>query len=296
MIDPKLETFLKICEVKNFTLAANQLNLTQPAVSQHIKGLESELNIKIFNRINKEIKLTNEGKILLKYARRIQSIYKDLNIKLGDEKSLTKSMIVGITHTSESNLIAEVLALYCSKNKGSRIKIIADSIKNLYDKLSSYEIDLAIVEGNVVSKKYNSILLDTDSLVAVMPNENPLSKNKTININDLKTENLILRTSSSQTRELLDSALEQENMSINDFNVILELDNIATIKDLIERNRGVSILPKSACYHEIKHSILAIRPIENFNMVRQINLVFLKDFEHKNVASEIVSIYNSIVK
>ena len=66
MIDPKLETFLKICEVKNFTLAANQLNLTQPAVSQHIKGLESELNIKIFNRINKEIKLTNEGKILLK--------------------------------------------------------------------------------------------------------------------------------------------------------------------------------------------------------------------------------------
>lgn len=295
MIDVKLETFLKVCELKNYTLVAKQLNLTQPAVSQHIKQLESELNIKLFNRINNEIKLTNEGKILFKYAKRISSLYEDLNAKLLDEKKQTKSLIIGITHTSESNLIAEVLALYCSKNKGVRIKIITDSIKNLYDKLSNFEIDLAIVEGQVNNKKYSSILLDTDSLVAVMSNENPLSKNKVININDLKKQKMILRSSSSQTRTLFSSQLENINMSLDEFNIILEIDNIATIKDLVAKNTAVSVLAKSACYSEAKNNTLAIRPIENLNMIRQINIVFLKDFAERYILDELLSIYHSIV-
>lgn len=295
MIDAKLETFLKVCELKNYTLAAKQLNLTQPAISQHIKQLESELNIKLFNRINNEIKLTNEGQILLKYARRIASLYKDLNAKLLDEKKQTKSLIIGITHTSESNVIAEVLAMYCSQNKGLRIKIITDSIKNLYDKLSTYEIDLAIVEGQITDKKYSSILLDTDSLMAVMSNENPLAKNTIININDLKKQKMILRSASSQTRSLFASQLENINMSLDEFNVILEIDNIATIKDLIAKNTGVSVLPKSACYSESKNNSLAVRPIENLNMIRQINIVFLKDFTDRHILDELLVIYRSIV-
>ncbi len=296
MIDQKIETFLKICELKNYTNVAKALNLTQPAVSQHVKALEQEYNIKLFIRNNNELKLTNEGEILLKYAKRLNNIYKDLAIKLDDEKKHTKTLTIGITHTAESNAIAEVLALYCSTNKGSRIKIISDSIKNLYDKLSSYEIDLAIVEGQVPSRKYSSILLDTDSLVAVMSTSNNLAKNKTIAINDLKKENLILRSSQSQTRTLFASALANIDFSLNDFNIILELDNIATIKDLVAKDCGISILPKSACYHEIKHNVLAIRPVENLNMIRQINIVFLKDFTNQSTINEILSIYNSIVK
>ncbi len=296
MIDPKIETFLKICELKNYTSVAKALNLTQPAVSQHVKALENEYNVKLFIRNNNDLKLTNEGEILLKYAKRLANIYSDLAIKLEDEKKHTKTLTIGITHTSESNAIAEVLALYCSINKGSRINIISDTIKNLYDKLSSYEIDLAIVEGKIPSRKYSSILLDTDSLVAVMSTSNPLAKNKTIAISDLKKENLILRSSQSQTRTLFANALENIDISLNDFNIILEIDNIATIKDLIAKNCGVSVLPKSACYHEIKHNILAIRPVENLNMIRQINMVFLKDFTNQNTLDEILSIYNSFVK
>ena len=76
----------------------------------------------------------------------------------------------------------------------------------------------------------------------------------------------------------------------------MELDNIATIKDLVAKDCGISILPKSACYHEIKHNVLAIRPVENLNMIRQINIVFLKDFTNQSTINEILSIYNSIVK
>lgn len=295
MIDVKLETFLKVCETKNYTAAAKALNLTQPAVSQHLKQLEQELDIRLFNRIGNEIKLTNEGIILYKYARRIASLYKDLKTRINDSKINTQSLIIGITHTAESNVVAEVLANYCSKNKGVRIKIITDTIKNLYDKLSTYEIDLAIVEGQNNNKKYSSILLDTDSLMAVLPKNHPLSQQISINIDQLRKEKMILRLPSSQTRSLFATQLETINRSIDEFNIILEIDNIATIKDLVLKEQGISILPKSVCYHELKNHSLAVRPIENMTMIRQINIVFLKDFTDHHILDKLVKLYHELV-
>ena len=88
MEDTKLISLLAVNELKNYTLAAKQLNLTQPAISQHIRQLETELNIKIFNRVGAELKITPDGEILVKYARRILSMYADLESRLKDLKRL----------------------------------------------------------------------------------------------------------------------------------------------------------------------------------------------------------------
>lgn len=294
MEDSKFITLLTVSELKNYTLAAKKLNLTQPAVSQHIHQLENELNIKIFNRVGNDLKITPEGSILLKYVRRITSLYKELETKLSDEKKHARTLTIGITHTAESNIVAEVLANFCSRNKGTKIKIVSDSIKNLYDKLSTYEIDMAVVEGKVTEKKYSSVLLDTDSLVAVMSANNPLAKNKIVNINDLKREKMILRSKQSGTRSLFVSQLGNMNISIDEFNVILEIDNIATIKDLVQKGAGVSVLPKSVCFSEIKNHSLAILPIENMTMIREMNIVFMDDFVSRSTLDEILSIYREL--
>jgi len=86
MIDPKLETLLKVHETNSFTRAAKQLSLTQPAVSQHIRQLEKDLNVKIFNRVEKSLKLTSEGEIVIKYAKRIKMLYDNMQQKIYDEE------------------------------------------------------------------------------------------------------------------------------------------------------------------------------------------------------------------
>lgn len=291
MIDQKLITLLTVVETKNYSLAAKRLNLTQPAVSQHIRQLENENNIRIFNRDGNDIKLTECGEILVKYARRILSLYNDIDIKLNDSKKQSSSLTIGITRTSESNIVAEVLADYSIKHKGTHIKIISDTIKNLYDKLSTYEIDIAVIEGNVKKGKYSNVLLDTDQLMAVICNESPLAKKSVVNINDLKNEKMILRTAGSGTRNLFLSQLQNVNMDIDDFNIILEIDNIATIKDLVEKDIAVSVLPKSCCYAELKTKKLTVLPIENMNMMREINLVFNKNSIEDNILSNLVECY-----
>ena len=296
MVDPKLETLLRVAEVGSFTQAAKILSLTQPAVSQHIKQLEKELGIRIFNRSEGQLHLTTEGELVLGYAKRVRMLYQNLQQSLSDYKSQAKRLSVGITHTAESNLIAEVLAQYCSEHPGVRLTILTDTISNLYNKLKTYEIDIAVVEGKVYDASLNSILIDTDCLVLAVANESPLARKSSVTLDELKRENLILRLPSSGTRNLFVSHLESNGMSIDEFNIILEVDNIATIKDLIRRGFGVSILAKSACYDEASKGKMRLLPVENLGMIREINLVYTPDFEHVSMLRDIARIYEESLR
>jgi len=296
MIDTKLYTLLAVVKFNSYTRAAEHLSLTQPAITQHIKQLEKELNIKIFNRIGSEIKPTNEGNIIIQYARRSIALYERLEQSILDERRQVRRLTVGITHTAESNAVAEVLGKYSSKHSGTSITIISDSINNLYDALKNYEIDLAVVEGKIQDDNINSLLLDTDSLMLVVSNNSPLAKKNMVTINELKRQPLILRRPSSGTRNLFTAHLESNNMSLDDFNVILEVDNIATIKDLIRRDIGVSILARSVCLNELKKGKITVLPIENLSMIREINILYHSDFKHVDILQSIMKEYNKVVK
>lgn len=296
MIDSKLYTLLAVVETKSYTRAAEQLSLTQPAVTQHIKQLEKELDTKIFNRIGNEIKPTNAGNIIIRYARRNIALYNRMEQSLLDEQRQIQRLTVGITHTAESNAVAEVLGKYSAENPGTSITIITDSISNLYDRLKNYELDLAVVEGTVQDANIHSLLLDTDSLVLVISNNHPLAKKSMVTINELRKEPLILRRPSSGTRNLFTAHLESHNMSLDDFNVILEVDNIATIKDLIRRDIGISILAKSVCLDELKKGKITVLPIENLSMIREINILYHNDFRHTDILQNIMKEYNKAVK
>lgn len=292
MGDTKLETLLTVCETESFTKAAARLSLTQPAVSLQIKQLEKELNTVIFVRGEGGLKLTKEGEVAVKYARRINSLYQNLKQELEDEKRNMRRMTVGITHTSESNIMVEVLAGYTRMNSGIHIKIISDDIKKLYDMLKNYEIDMAIVEGRMNDTRLNCVLLDTDSLILATSNLNPISHKSMISLEELKKERLILRLPNSATRNLFISHLESNHMALEDFNVTLEVDNVATIKELVRRDFGVSILARSACANELKKGKMAGLMIENLSMTREIHMIYHKDFEHEDILQDIIRLYH----
>ena len=142
MLDAKITTLLAVVEKQSFTKAAEALGLTQPAVSQHIRQLEEDLGIKLFNRADRSLGLTKEGEIAVKYARRIVQLYQNLKLAIKDSKKNIKHLTVGVSHTSESNMVSEVFAKYAKEHEGVNIRIISDDINNLYTRLKTYQIDL----------------------------------------------------------------------------------------------------------------------------------------------------------
>lgn len=189
-----------------------------------------------------------------------------------------------------------VFSRYFNVNDNVHIRIISDTINNLYNKLKTYEIDFAIVDGKMRDQDFVSFLLDTDYLVLAVANENPLSKKNIVNLLDLKNEKFILRLPGSGTRSLFEAHLQSNNLSIDDYNVIFEADNIATIKDLVSKNVGVSILAKSACLEEVSNKKFKIIQIENVSMLREINIIYHHDFPHTDMVKDIVDIYNDSIK
>ena len=292
MIDSRLLSVLTVYETGSFTRAAERLSLSQPAVSQHVRQLENELHVHIFERVRGTLRVTREGEIIVKYARRMQALTNNMQEALASERTQVANLTVGITHTAESNFIAETLARYVSLRDGMSIKMITATVSELFEALKNYELDMAIVEGSVSDPRFHSVMLDTDCLVLAVAPEHPLARRTMVTIEELKREKLILRLPDSGTRSLFISALEAHNLHLNDFNVVLEIDNIATIKDLIRRGFGVSVLARSACMDELGKKKIVALPIENLTMMREINLVYSRDFDHPELVRDIVRCYN----
>ncbi len=295
MLDIKLETLLAVAECKSFTKAAELLSLTQPAVSNHINQLEKECNAKLFLRGKGDFRLTQEGEIAITYARRLKALYSKMLSRIADEQKHVSRFRVGVTHSSENNMITEMLARYVNQFPNIAITIITDTINNLYEMLENYELDFAIVEGKRLSPKLNYFMIDTDYLVCVLNNDNPLAKHSMVTVNELKNENMILRLPSSATRHLFEATLISINETIDNFNVGLEVDNVSTIKELVRKNLGVSILPRSVCISDVRKGKLSILPIENLSMMREVNIAYQKDFTQVDMINEMVRLYQSTI-
>lgn len=296
MISSRLRTLLAVADLQNFTKAAQELSLTQPAVSHHISQLEEEFGKPLFIRKRSNVMLTPEGEIAVKYARRMLALYEKMRADLSDSVRQIATLRVGITHTAESNITAEVLAKCSGQTHGFSITIITDLINNLYNMLENYEIDLAIVEGNTYSSDFSSLVLDTDYLVCVMAPEHPLAHNAMITLPQLREQRMILRLPSSATRILFDSTLRSLGDLPENYNIVMEVDNIATIKELVRKELGVSVLAKSACADELRKKKLVALPIENLTMVRETRIVYNRDFTNHDALQTILRVYRETLQ
>jgi DNA-binding transcriptional LysR family regulator len=212
---------------------------------------------------------------------------KDLTVK--------HTLVIGVTHTLESNILAKAIAQYSAENNTFHVRLISDSAKNLYQKMKVYEGDVCIIFGTISDSNFSYMPLDNDSLAVAVSNDNPISNFESISLQKLKEEKLILRSKNSDTRLLFESHLKTKFYDISDFNVILELDNVEVIKDLVHDNFGISILARKSCIRELKKNRFKMINIENMTMERQINLYFHKDFTYVNELKRMISIFNQLI-
>lgn len=291
MVDPKIKTLLTLESVGSYTKAAEALSLTQPAVSHHIKLLEEEYGIHIFVKGKHKLKPTPAGEVLLKYAHRAVALSTKVRQAIEDCQKEVHSLTVGITPTASDILVPQVLAAYCNKHPHVRIQIVRGTIKNIDSMLKFFEIDLAIVDGVIKSTNANSILLGTDYLGLVVSPQHPFAKRASVRLEEIQREKLILRPKKAETRRLFESYLVSHGHDLNDFNVIMEMDSVSNIKEIVMSNLGITVISHNVCLEEERDGKLVVVPIEDCQMLRQINLIYPKDFPHPEILQDIRNEY-----
>lgn len=291
IFDEKLQTFITLSETKSFTKTGEVTGLIQPAVTSQIKRLEEELNCTLFLRKKGEMTLSDEGEVALLYAKRLRAVAEKMRERIRTTKSEIKKFRIGITHTQENGFMIDAMSRLIKENDKLNITLIADDIKNLYTMLENFELDMAVLEGKPANKSFNFTVIDTDMLTLVASKGNVLAKKSTVSLSELKKQNLILRLPNSATREKFASSLEAIGESLDEFNVVIEVDSVSTIKNLVRKNAGVTVMSKSACLKEVNKGSLVSLPIENLSMIRETAIVYDKSFSHPEIVDEIAKSY-----
>ncbi len=277
LIDTKLITFLTVGKIKSFTKAAEILNITQPAVSQHIKFLEEYYEVDLIKKRGRQIDLTEEGKLLFHHGKELEVSARSLKEKLKNKSSITKRYTVGATMTIGEYVLPYILGEYKSLYKNIDILLQVNNTKEIIEKLLNEEIDLALVEGPFDKNKFHYKKLKDDELVLAVSSKHPFAKKKEIKLEEILRGNLILRERGSGTREIFENKLIELGYDLKDIKIYMEIGSINAIKSLVESNLGYTIISKEAIKREVSLGIIEILPIKNIKIRREFNFIYLKN-------------------
>lgn len=276
MLDFRMETFLKVCEYMNFTHAANALNLTQPAVSQHIKYLEAKYDSPLFVRDKKKLLLTPAGEILRSALESMRNNENTLKKRMKESLSQKEILTFGVTMTVGEYAILPALTKFIKAHPYTDFHIRYGNTQTLLHYLQEGSIDFAIVEGYFKPDHYNTRIYKSDTYIAVASKEHIFHK-KIRCLKDLTSERLIMREHGSGTRAILTKALSIKNMSFHDFPHIIEVENIHTIVNLLCKDCGISFLYKSTVEKEISNGTLIQIPLSDFTVSHDFTFLWNKD-------------------
>ena len=276
MLDFRTETFLTVCRTMNFTAAARQLNITQPAVSQHIHFLEEQYHTSLFLYRNKQLFLTDSGEILRKHLLTMKNDEKTVMEELNNHSLGIESFSIGVTMTIGEYAIVDKLAGFLIRHPETNIHLHYGNTSQLLGLLDNGQIRMAIVEGNYPKENYSHKKYSTEDYIAVCAASHSFIKNHPHTINDLLSERLLVREEGSGTRNILEQSLTARGLHIADFLHYTEVENMHTIIGLLKKDCGISFLYKIAVENELQSGILKEIPLNDFKMQHDFDIIWEK--------------------
>jgi LysR family transcriptional regulator, transcriptional activator of the cysJI operon len=277
MLDTKILTFITVARTKNFTRTSEILNVTQPAVSQHIKALEEYYDVKLFYKKGKEMGLTEEGKLLYQYAIDMHRLDKNIKVQLKNKTSVIKKYNVGATLTIGGYVLPKIIGEYRKSYENTDIVLFVENTEIIMKQLNSGDIDIGVVEGPFDKTKVRYKKFKDDELVLVVSPNHRFAEKESVTVKEVLMSKLILRERGSGTRKVLEDKLLQEGYTIEDMNVYMEIGNITAIVSLVELGLGCTIISKEAVKMSVLNNKLRIVPIKDFKIIREFNFVYIDD-------------------
>ncbi len=276
MLDNKVETFLTVCQVGNFTKASKLLHISQPAVTQQLQALEAYYQVPLFEFEGKKFSLTKYGTLIYQTLTSMRNNEIYLMERIEALQKGQQNIYMGVTKTVGEYFISAEIAEYLKKNPKTSSSIIVANTESLLEELNNGKIDFAIVEGNFPRFAYDYNTLSDLEFVPVCNSSHSFAR-PIETLEDLFEETLIVREEGSGTREILSKFLQDHNHSLNDFSNQLSIGNMHVIVDLIMEDCGITFLYKKAIEKQLESGEISEIYLKDFSLTHEINVIVRKD-------------------
>ncbi|MBF0415266.1 MAG: LysR family transcriptional regulator [Magnetococcales bacterium] len=275
--DTRLRVFHAVAKHLSFTRAAEELYLTQPAVTFQIRQLEEHFNTRLFDRHHNRISLTDAGEAVFNYAERILDLYREAEKAISEMTGETRGIIkLGASTTIGEYLLPPILSGYHENFPKVQIRLSIDNTRLVVRKLEDATIDMGMVEGPVSNKNISTAPCLEDELVVVIPPGHPFASLDEIPLAKLKEYPFVSREEGSGTRMVISEHLSKAGLSYDHLDMILELGTTESVKAAVEGGVGFSILSSVALRKELQLQSLVVRRVKGIRFRRLLNFIYQK--------------------
>lgn len=275
MIDTaKLQVFLYAAQTLSFSETARQLNLTQPTISHHIKMLEEMLGVELFDRSAPKLRLTEAGRLLLPWARKM--VRESISIQQMMEalqSNIAGHIRISCSTTTGKYVLPLFAARFRSQHPAVQISILACTQENVAPRLHEQAANLGVVSYDACGGEFECQEFFTDHIILIASKDHPFAARSSIDPAELLDVPLILREETSGARRVMMAELGKHNISLDDMNIFLEVGNAEAIVKTVEANFGVSFISRLAAGWALNQGTVVTVPVTGIDLRRQIYMI-----------------------
>jgi DNA-binding transcriptional LysR family regulator len=275
MIDPiKLQAFLVSAQNLSFSEAARHLNLTQPTISHHIKGLEQDFGVELFDRSSSKLRLTEAGRLLLPWARRI--VRESIEVQQMMEslhEIIAGDIRIACSTTTGKYILPQIAGRFRAQHPNVQVSILSCTQVHIVQRLLREEANLGVVSYDACGGEFECQEFFTDHIILIAARQHPWASQASINPSDLLDVPFILREETSGTRHVMLAELGKHDIALDHMDIFLEVGNAEAIVKMVELNFGVSFVSSTAASWAINSGTVVEVPIDGIHLQRQIYMI-----------------------
>lgn len=270
----RLKIFLSTAENLSFSEAAHQLHLSQPTVSHHIKGLERDLGVALFDRSTHKVKLTEAGRLMYP---RVKKLIRD-TVEIHQMVESTQDKILGslriaCSTTTGKYILPQFAARFHERHPGVRIAILRCTSSFVMPQLLEEEANLGVVSFEASDGELESQDFFNDHIVLITPSNHPWAKRDAIEPSELIGQQIIHREPESGTSRVLAIELARHDISLEDMDTVLELGNAEAIVTTVAAGHGISFVSRIAATCQLEHGLVSEVSVNDLSLYRKIFMV-----------------------
>lgn len=275
-----LQVFVKVVEKENFSKAAEELHMTQPAVSQYIRGLEESVGTRLLERSNKYVRLNKAGEIVYHHAKEILALYTKMQSLVDDlTNNASGPLAIGASYTFGEYILPHIIARLQKGYPLISPSIKIHNTKEIIELVDTHQLDIGIIEGHFKNSNLHSEVVSEDQMVIVASPGHRFLKNKAgLSLGELEEEAWILREEGSGTREAAENLFRMHEFTPKK---VMEFGSTQLIKESVEAGLGISLLSNWAIEKELRNGYIAVLPVEGLPFTRHFSILTHSPFQTK---------------
>jgi DNA-binding transcriptional LysR family regulator len=264
----QLHVFASVVKHMSVSLAAEELFITQPAVSQQIRGLEQQLGVKLFERTHNGLVLTDAGAAIHPHVQAILASQARIDNVVAEQRGATRGhLAVGANTTGGMYVVSPMLRAFRQVHPEAEVVLQVHSTDRICERLLQNLLDVAVVTGPVEVASVVVADLCMDELYAIASPSHPFAARATVSREELAAEPFVVPEPGSRTRRLIQRAIESHGLKLQ---IAMQLPGTEEVKKAVEANLGVAMVSKHAVTRELELGALHRVTVDGMDIHRPI--------------------------